>query len=111
MDDVGRSVAGDLYRVLSRVGVGRTVEGDDDVVDLLALGTVEGGVAQRGGRTGGEVLAEQAAEDGIALAAAHSHDGDGAPHGGGQGADGIVGVVCHQILSSTSLMSESMVFL
>lgn len=111
VDDVGRSVAGDLYRVLSRVGVGRTVEGDDDVVDLLALGTVEGGVAQRGGRTGGEVLAEQAAEDGIALAAAHSHDGDGAPHGGGQGADGIVGVVCHQILSSTSLMSESMVFL
>ena len=30
VDDVGRSVAGDLYRVLSRVGVGRTVEGDDD---------------------------------------------------------------------------------
>ena len=93
LEDIGGAVTGDLYRVLTRIGVGRTEEGDEHLVEHGAVTRYEmaehGGarlaLGERSSTDGAEVLGGDA--DG--LGATDADDADGATLGGGNGADGV----------------------
>ncbi len=92
----------DLYRVFARIGVGRTEEGDEHLIEHGAVTRYEmaenGGarlaLGERGSTDGAEVLTG----DADCLGAADADDADGSTLSGGNGADGIVGM--HGLLLS-----------
>ena len=98
----------DLHRVFTRIGIGRTEEGDEHFVEHGAIGADEmaedGGacltLGERHSLDGAEVLAG----DSNSLGAANTDDADGSALSGGYGTDGIVGMKVFAVVHEKILL-------
>ena len=111
LEDIGRTMARDLYRVFARIGVRGTEEGDEHLVKHGAVGadevTESGGtclaLSERCSLYGAKVLTG----DCNCIGAANADDADGSTLSGGNGADGIVGMhSLHSYQSAKIRISE-----
>ena len=103
----------DLYRVFARIGVGRTEEGDEHLIEHGAVGGYEmakhGGaclaLGERCSADGAEVLGGDA--DG--LGATDADDADSSTLSGGDGADGVLGSAVHEWIYFVKLVCSGFV--
>ena len=93
LEDIGGAMTRDLYRVFARIGVGRTEEGDEHLVEHGAVSRDEmpehGGARLALGERGPTDGAEVVGGDADGLGATDADDADGATLSGGNGADGV----------------------